>query len=352
MSENALAVKSDFEEITSIAITMVKSGFFTDTHDMSQAVVKILAGRELGFGPMASMTGIYIVKGRVSLSANLMASAVKRTKRYNYRIVKLDDNECELAFFEGTLEVGRSKFTKADAQRAGTQNMDKFPRNMLFARAMSNGCKWYCPDIFGGPIYTPDELGAEVTMNADGDILSVTAESAPVPNGHKSAPTSPIAKVMNMPEPNGEAAQDELDAQIQAAMDNPSPAPATEAPKPVRPYTPEYLRSGLEAWANKKFAGKTATDNQRNLTRGMIEACFAGMEHSDKIRHSVTQWLTGQESMNDVPDPWVLALLEWLKPIKDTGGGYTPDFMAVREAGTIWTEAQKAAGQMEFSMGK
>jgi hypothetical protein len=30
---------------------------------------------------------------------------------------------------------------------------------MLYARALSNGAKWYCPDVFGGPIYTPDELG-------------------------------------------------------------------------------------------------------------------------------------------------------------------------------------------------
>jgi hypothetical protein len=33
---------------------------------------------------------------------------------------------------------------------------------MLYARALSNGAKWYCPDVFGGPIYTPDELGAVV----------------------------------------------------------------------------------------------------------------------------------------------------------------------------------------------
>ncbi|RDT44717.1 hypothetical protein DXF87_27490, partial [Enterobacter roggenkampii] len=37
--------------------------------------------------------------------------------------------------------------------------MDKFPKNMLFARAMSNGVKWFTPDVFSGPVYTPEELG-------------------------------------------------------------------------------------------------------------------------------------------------------------------------------------------------
>ena len=29
---------------------------------------------------------------------------------------------------------------------------------MLFARAMSNGVKWYTPDVFAGPVYVPEEM--------------------------------------------------------------------------------------------------------------------------------------------------------------------------------------------------
>jgi hypothetical protein len=42
---------------------------------------------------------------------------------------------------------------------------------MLFARAMSNGARWYCPDVFAGPAYTPDELGADV----DGETLAMVS---------------------------------------------------------------------------------------------------------------------------------------------------------------------------------
>jgi len=150
---------------------LVKSGFFEDAKDASQAIVKVLAGRELGFGPIASMTGIYIVKGKPTLSANLMAAAIKRDPRYNYRVVQLTDEVCELIFLESGEEIGRSIFTKEDATKAGTQNMGKFPRNMLFARALSNGVKWHCPDVMSGaPVYTPDELGAEVD-DETGEII-------------------------------------------------------------------------------------------------------------------------------------------------------------------------------------
>ena len=108
------------------------------------------------------MNGVYIIQGRPSFGANMMAAAVKASGRYNYRVVEMSDEVCEIAFIENGQECGRSKFTIADAKKAGTKNLDKFPRNMLFARAMSNGVRWYCPDVMNGSaIYTPEELGVE-----------------------------------------------------------------------------------------------------------------------------------------------------------------------------------------------
>lgn len=146
------------------ARAMAASGFFNDTRQASQAIVKILAGQELGFGPFASMTGVAIIQGKPAIGANLMAAAVKRTGKYNYRVVEMTNDACEIAFFEAGQEVGRSRFTMQDAQAAGLTGKDnwrKFPRNMLFARALSNGVRWYAPDIFNGAtVYTLDELGA------------------------------------------------------------------------------------------------------------------------------------------------------------------------------------------------
>ncbi len=166
-------VKYQMPDVMTLAAVLTKSGYFQDARDAAQAVVKVLAGQELGFGPIASMTGIYIVKGRVSLSANLIAASVKRGK-YNYRVTELTDTACKIDFYEGKEKVGESAFSMEDAKAAGLafgDNYKKFPRNMLFARAMSNGAKWFCADVFGGPVYTPDELGATV----DGETGEMTA---------------------------------------------------------------------------------------------------------------------------------------------------------------------------------
>ena len=162
------------------AQAMAASGFFQDARQAAQAVVKILAGQELGVGPFTAMTGVYIIQGRPALSANLMAAAVKRSGRYNFRVIELTDTRCEIAFFENGQECGRSAFTADEARKAGTKNMDKYPRNMLYARAISNGVRWFCPDVLGGsPVYTPEELGASV--NEDGQVIDVTvSEPEPV----------------------------------------------------------------------------------------------------------------------------------------------------------------------------
>ena len=182
MTEKAIASYEpmNLQDTMALGQTIVKSGFFSDARDASQAVVKVLAGRELGFGPVASMTGIYVVKGRVTLSANLIASAVKRSGVYNYRVKQHDGKVCEIEFFENGQSVGVSSFSMEDAKAAGLggDNWHKYPRNMLFARAMSNGAKWYCPDVFGGPVYTPEEL--DVPVNGEtGEMIDVTPTVAP-----------------------------------------------------------------------------------------------------------------------------------------------------------------------------
>ena len=170
----ALTIRNDMDVMT-LGKVLSRSGYFADARDEAQAVVKILAGAELGFGPIASMSGVYIVNGKPTLSANLMAAAIKRSRKYDYRITRLDNDGCDIAFYQGADQIGISTFTRQDAQNAGAltgknqHTWKAYARNMLFARALSNGARWYTPDIFGGPIYTPEEMDAHV--DEDGNVL-------------------------------------------------------------------------------------------------------------------------------------------------------------------------------------
>ena len=196
MSDIALAVQPLQIDVMTLGKMLSQSGYFQDAKQAAQAAVKVLAGQELGFGPIASMTGIYIVKGKVTLSANLIGAAIKKAVHYDYQVKRLDNTGCEIVFYEQGKVLGTSLFEEKDAKQAGLiagDNWKKYPRNMYFARAMSNGAKWYCPDVFGGPVYTPDELGA-VVDGETGEIINGTAgvvvtepEPASGGNGDKQA---------------------------------------------------------------------------------------------------------------------------------------------------------------------
>ena len=157
-----------FEVMQRVAKALADSGYFPDAKAFSQAVVKVMAGAELGLAPFASMGGIHIIQGRPALGANVIATLIKNDPRYDYRVLELTDSVCRIQFFEAGQACGVSEFTAQDAKKAGTKNMDRYAKNMLFARAMSNGAKWFVPGVFGGaPVYTPEELGADVDGNGD-----------------------------------------------------------------------------------------------------------------------------------------------------------------------------------------
>jgi hypothetical protein len=81
----------DISQTLTLAKILAESGLFSDARAAAQAVVKILAGQELGFSPVTSMSAINVVKGRVTLSANLIAAAIRRSGRYDFRVKRLDD---------------------------------------------------------------------------------------------------------------------------------------------------------------------------------------------------------------------------------------------------------------------
>jgi DNA-directed RNA polymerase subunit F len=160
--ENGLVIQQksvmSVTDVMTMAEMFAKSGLFEDTKQMAQAFVKVQAGQEIGVAPFLAMTGIHIIKGKPTIGAGIIASRIKASVKYNYKVIQLDDKACSLDFYEGKDIAGNSTFSVADAVKAGTQNIGKFPKNMLFARAISNGVKWYCPDVFDGPVYVPEEM--------------------------------------------------------------------------------------------------------------------------------------------------------------------------------------------------
>jgi hypothetical protein len=159
---------------------LVESGLFPDLKSVAQAAVKVAAGRALGLDPVTSVAQLNVIKGRVTMSAQLMAALLKRSGKYDYAVLRLDATGCELAFTQEGREIGRAAFTEDDARRAGLQgdNYRRYPQDMYFARALSRGARRFCPDALLGA-YAAGEIehGAEPGQPAVIDARPlVTAE--------------------------------------------------------------------------------------------------------------------------------------------------------------------------------
>jgi hypothetical protein len=165
-------VRMPFNEMATMAKMFAESGMFADAKAAGQAIVKIQAGQEIGIPPFAAMSGIHIIQGKPTIGAGLIASMVKGSGKYDYLVTEMTDKNCSIDFFQGDKKIGTSAFSITDATKAGTKNIDKFPKNMLFARAISNGVKWYCPDVFAGPVYVPEEMPDVKTEDVTHEVVA------------------------------------------------------------------------------------------------------------------------------------------------------------------------------------
>jgi hypothetical protein len=302
-----------FDDVSRMANAMARSRYFSEGNvdagqETAQAIVKILAGQEMGIGPFAAMSGIHVIHGKPSLGANIMAAAVKAHPKYDYRVKTMQNELVEIIFYEDGEELGISAFSKADATAASTQNMGKFPRNMLFARAISNGIRWYCPDVFyGNSVYATGEI----------------EEIAP----------APAQKVVNFE--TGEVLDGEiLDVEVVETT------PATTQPER---YTPEQLRAvfnnHINEYMTKGYDVLSVADRKAKVKAAAIAlgSCFD--KDKAKARHAVQGYLLSVESLNEASDAELYVIHQWCRKGKD--GVVKPAVIA--EARAVFALTQKAA---------
>lgn len=133
----------------------------------------------------------------------------------------------------------------------------------------------------------------------------------------------------------------------------PEPKPATsttKAPEPgiqngkPRPYDPAYL--------HERFIGIVAAEKTTPVKEGFkglvahwLDLCFAGQDSAEQKRHSLTGYLTGKLSTNELTPAELRAFKDWLRPVEDSGGGWKIDGLAEQEAQAIITQVMLESGQ-------
>lgn len=136
----------------------------------------ILAGRELGIGPMTALQHIHVIKGKPAQSAALMRALIQGAG-HQWRDGDITDTRAVVyGRRKGESEWAQASFTADQAKRAGI-DLGKYPQDKLYARATSRLARRKFADVIAGMPYSAEELedGAE-------------GETAPEPpaasNGH------------------------------------------------------------------------------------------------------------------------------------------------------------------------
>jgi hypothetical protein len=144
-------------------------------------VAVVLAGHELGLGPMQSLAQVNLIQGRPSLAAEAMRALVMAAG--HTLVVEAGDDAATVRAHRRDWPAEQwatFRFTLADAERAGLLGKDtwkQYPRAMLSARATSEACRATFPDVLAGISYTPDELDViDATVSAEAYQRDVAQE--------------------------------------------------------------------------------------------------------------------------------------------------------------------------------
>jgi hypothetical protein len=176
-SPNAVAAPIEWDRELRGATYLVKSGLCPQAIKTPEAALFIiLAGRDLGLSPVASLRNIHIIQGKVELSADMQLSLFA-SRGGRFRWLEVSETAAVIELHAPWLLAPHvSKWTMADAQRAklGGDNWQKYPKAMLRSRAITAGLKDIGFDATAG-VYAPGELGSDETVVEGEEVVSVDA---------------------------------------------------------------------------------------------------------------------------------------------------------------------------------
>jgi hypothetical protein len=191
-----------FPSIIKLAEYVSDTEFVPDAMRRRPAAVAaaVLTGRELGLPPMVALRHLFVVKGKVGQSAELMRALVLRAG-HEIRYVESTDHRC---IVEGRRKDDndwtRVQFTTDDAKRAGIDTRG-YAADKLVARATSRLCRRIFADAVMG-LPAVDEL----EDYGDADVVELApADTEPVQRKRrtrkpKAAATQPAAASAAQPD--------------------------------------------------------------------------------------------------------------------------------------------------------
>lgn len=186
----------------------------------------ILTGRELGLGPMASLRGLQVIDGSVSMTAQMMAGKILAAG-HRVEWIENTDKAAEVRITRGDgLGEATARFTITDAQRAGLAgktNWQRYPRAMCRARALSECAGMIASDVILG-LDAVDPVDNPTPQPVDNRVLRVTPtpELADLPYDNTA---KHLSNVDEKPQENTQNLTQNLPENVTENVTEPTPEP-------------------------------------------------------------------------------------------------------------------------------
>lgn len=174
-ASNALGMKIAYAE------RLAQAGLLPAAYRQQPANVLLIVEQAEALGvPFASaLNGIHVIDGKPTVSPALMSGLVRRAG-HKLRVTGDDTRAvAEIIRADDPDFTFRSEWTLDRAKKAGLAGRGswaKYPAAMLKARAISEVCRDACQEVLAG-VYTTEELGGDVVVDADGDVVPVPVDN-------------------------------------------------------------------------------------------------------------------------------------------------------------------------------
>lgn len=173
-TEITIITPRTFDEAKSMSSTLSKASLLPAALRGKEAdvLMTVMAGAELGLGPILSIRSIHVIEGKPTLSADLIAALCLRRADVCEYLQPVESSAVKATYSakrKGAPAAVTMSFTLEEAKQAGLAgkgNWSRYPAAMLRARCISAICRAVFPDLVGG-LYDSDSAELEAPAPRD-----------------------------------------------------------------------------------------------------------------------------------------------------------------------------------------
>lgn len=167
---------NSMKAVTHFSNVAYESGLVTDARSSAQVQMKIFFGRPMGLTATECLNDLHIFQGKIMIGTPFLAKKLKQSKKYKAKVIRSDDEICELEYSEFIEESGQweiqgriKKEFRAGMELTG-EGKKKFPwinsrQRMLYYWNLREARPIYFPDLLETHIQIMEEMDEAETFD-------------------------------------------------------------------------------------------------------------------------------------------------------------------------------------------